>query len=183
LSLFILLSCGLEGRGWPWRVARLSRQQRSLRRMRQVLSWALARWPGPRSLAWARLAAFCEGGLFLPLYGRGCGHRRRCSPCPRARSARRRPVPRGIPRMRAAVRSCTLPGSGGHKISPSGPAITCNSSRAGVACRSRTGSPRRGGRWESTCDRSRRSRTRRWSPPAAPCAAWGSGPPAGPRSW
>src|SRR5262249_54539159 len=44
-------------------------QQRSLRRMRQVLSWALARSPGPRSVAWARLAAFCEAGLFLPLYG------------------------------------------------------------------------------------------------------------------
>jgi Reverse transcriptase (RNA-dependent DNA polymerase) len=44
-------------------------QQRSLRRMRQVLSWALARSPGPRSLAWARLAAFCEAGLPRPLYG------------------------------------------------------------------------------------------------------------------
>ena len=32
--------------------------------MRQVLSWALARSPGLRSLAWARLAAFCAGGLF-----------------------------------------------------------------------------------------------------------------------
>jgi hypothetical protein len=42
-------------------------QQRSLRRMRQVLSWALARSPGPRSVAWARLAAFWEAGLFLPL--------------------------------------------------------------------------------------------------------------------
>jgi hypothetical protein len=42
-------------------------QQRSLRRMRQVLSWALKRSSGPRSLAWARLAAFCEAGLFLPL--------------------------------------------------------------------------------------------------------------------
>src|SRR5215469_18705594 len=44
-------------------------QQRSLRRMRQVLSWALARSPGARSLAWAQLAAFCDSGLFLPLYG------------------------------------------------------------------------------------------------------------------
>jgi hypothetical protein len=33
-------------------------QQRSLRKMRQVLSWALARSPGLRSVAWARLAAF-----------------------------------------------------------------------------------------------------------------------------
>lgn len=31
-------------------------QLRSLRRMRQVLSWALARSPGPRRRAWARLA-------------------------------------------------------------------------------------------------------------------------------
>jgi hypothetical protein len=42
-------------------------QQRSFRRMRQVLSWALARSPGARSFAWARLAAFCEGGLPLAL--------------------------------------------------------------------------------------------------------------------
>jgi hypothetical protein len=34
-----------------------------------VLSWALARSPGPRRLAWARLAAFCDSGLFRPLYG------------------------------------------------------------------------------------------------------------------
>jgi hypothetical protein len=32
-------------------------QQRSLRRIRQVSSWASARSPGPRSRAWARLAA------------------------------------------------------------------------------------------------------------------------------
>jgi len=37
-------------------------QQRSLRRRRQVLSWALARSPGPRSLAWDRLAAFAQVG-------------------------------------------------------------------------------------------------------------------------
>jgi hypothetical protein len=37
--------------------------------MRQVLSWALARSPGLRSLAWARLAVFCDSGLFFPLYG------------------------------------------------------------------------------------------------------------------
>src|SRR5215813_14686024 len=42
-------------------------QQRSLRRMPQVLSWALARSPTPRRRAWARLAAFCEGGLLRPL--------------------------------------------------------------------------------------------------------------------
>jgi hypothetical protein len=41
-------------------------QQRSLRRMCQVLSWALARSPGPRSRAWARLAAFCDSGLPRP---------------------------------------------------------------------------------------------------------------------
>jgi hypothetical protein len=44
-------------------------QQRSLRRMRQVLSWAFALSPGARSRAWARLAAFCDSGLFLPRYG------------------------------------------------------------------------------------------------------------------
>ena len=34
---------------WPARQG----QQRSLRRMPQVLSWALARSPGARSFAWA----------------------------------------------------------------------------------------------------------------------------------
>jgi len=53
-------------------------QHRSLRRMRRVLSWALARSLGPRSLAWAWLAAFCEAGLFRPLWGV-----RICSPAPR----------------------------------------------------------------------------------------------------
>jgi hypothetical protein len=43
-------------------------QQRSLRRMCQVLSWALARSPGDRSWAWARLAAFWEAGLPRPRY-------------------------------------------------------------------------------------------------------------------
>jgi hypothetical protein len=37
--------------------------------MRQDLSWALAHSLGPGGLAWARLAAFCEVGLFLPLHG------------------------------------------------------------------------------------------------------------------
>jgi len=41
-------------------------QQRSLRRMCQVLSWALARSPGDRSWARARRAAFCEAGLPRP---------------------------------------------------------------------------------------------------------------------
>jgi hypothetical protein len=41
--------------------------QRSFRRTFQLLSWALARSPGPRSLAWARLACFWDFGLFLPL--------------------------------------------------------------------------------------------------------------------
>jgi hypothetical protein len=44
-------------------------QQRSLRRMRQVLSWAFARLPGERNLACAWLAWFCDAGLFFPLYG------------------------------------------------------------------------------------------------------------------
>ena len=46
-------------------------QQRSLRRMCQVFSWALARSPGERSWACARLASFCEAGLFRPRYMRG----------------------------------------------------------------------------------------------------------------
>ena len=37
--------------------------------MCQVLSWAFARSPGERSFAWARLASFCDSGLFLPRYG------------------------------------------------------------------------------------------------------------------
>jgi hypothetical protein len=41
-------------------------QQRSLRRMRQALSWALAPSPGERSWAWARLASFSEAGLPRP---------------------------------------------------------------------------------------------------------------------
>ncbi|SRR6266496_1563750 len=44
-------------------------QQRSLRRMCQVFSWALARPPGDRSCACARLASFWEAGLFRPRYG------------------------------------------------------------------------------------------------------------------
>jgi hypothetical protein len=44
-------------------------QQRSLRRIRQVLSWAFARSPGDRSLACALLASFWDCGLFFPLYG------------------------------------------------------------------------------------------------------------------
>jgi hypothetical protein len=44
-------------------------QQRSLRKMCQVLSWALACSPGARSCAWARLADFCEAGLFRLRYG------------------------------------------------------------------------------------------------------------------
>jgi hypothetical protein len=40
-----------------------------MRRMRQVLSWALARSPGPRRRAWARLASFWDCGLLRPLYG------------------------------------------------------------------------------------------------------------------
>jgi hypothetical protein len=50
---------------WPTRQG----QQRSLRRMCQVLSWAFARSPGARSFAWALLACFCDSGLPLPRYG------------------------------------------------------------------------------------------------------------------
>jgi hypothetical protein len=44
-------------------------QRRSLRRMREVWSWAFARRPRARSFVWAGLAAFCDSGLFLPRYG------------------------------------------------------------------------------------------------------------------
>ena len=48
-------------------------QQRSLRRIRQVLSWAFALSLGERSCACALLASFCDCGLFRPLYGvRAC---------------------------------------------------------------------------------------------------------------
>jgi hypothetical protein len=50
---------------WPARQG----QQRSLRRIFQVLSWAFARSPGARSRAWARFASFWEAGLFFPMYG------------------------------------------------------------------------------------------------------------------
>jgi hypothetical protein len=51
--------------------------QRSLRRMRQFLSWAFAPSPGNPGRVWARLAPFCESGLFRPLYGV-----RMCLPAP-----------------------------------------------------------------------------------------------------
>src|SRR6266566_2509258 len=54
---------------WPARQG----QQRSLRRMFQVLSWAFARSPGERSFAWARLASFRDSGLFFPRYGTFAG--------------------------------------------------------------------------------------------------------------
>jgi hypothetical protein len=44
-------------------------------------SWALARSPGNRSWVWARLAAFCEAGLFRPRRECARAHLRRCSPC------------------------------------------------------------------------------------------------------
>jgi hypothetical protein len=49
-------------------------QQRSLRRMRRVLSWALARSPGDRGWAYARLASFCEAGLPLHPTSPGQAH-------------------------------------------------------------------------------------------------------------
>jgi hypothetical protein len=48
---------------WP----ALDGLQRSFRRIFQLFSWAFARSPGPRSLAWERLARFWDSGLFLPL--------------------------------------------------------------------------------------------------------------------
>ena len=51
-------------------------QQRSLRKMRQDLSWALTRSPGPPSRAWARLASFWEVACSVPGTGPGGGRRR-----------------------------------------------------------------------------------------------------------
>jgi hypothetical protein len=44
-------------------------QQRSLRRIRQVLSCAFALFPDEWSFACALLASFCDCGLFLSRYG------------------------------------------------------------------------------------------------------------------
>jgi hypothetical protein len=38
--------------------------------MCQLLSWAFTRSPGDRGFALARLASFCDSGLFFPLWGR-----------------------------------------------------------------------------------------------------------------
>jgi hypothetical protein len=54
---------------WP----ALKGLQRSLRRIFQLFSWASARSPGPRRLAWERLARVWGSGLFLPLYGMRTG--------------------------------------------------------------------------------------------------------------
>ena len=50
---------------WPARHGQL----RSFVRIFHALSWAFARSPGARSLACARLASFCDPGLFFPRYG------------------------------------------------------------------------------------------------------------------
>src|SRR5215471_2098767 len=87
-------------------------QQRSLRRMRQVLSWALARSPGDRSWAWARLASFCKAGLVRPRQGVSTGSPAPWQPLP---ASTIRPAPassRMMPQILAAVRSGTAPGSG-----------------------------------------------------------------------
>jgi transposase len=59
-------------------------QQRSLRRMRQVLSWAFARSPGARSPAWARFACGCR--LFIRAGQAACRYSWRVLP---SRSRRR----------------------------------------------------------------------------------------------
>lgn len=71
-------------------------QQRSWRRMRQLLSWVFAPSPGAR-LAWARLAAFQDSGLSFP----GTGSSRNCfpgGPCQPGRPGGRLPVRPGHPR-------------------------------------------------------------------------------------
>jgi len=50
---------------------------------------------------------------------------------------------------------------------------------AGDACRSRTAGPQQRGRWKLTCRRSPHTHARPSSHPAAPCAASGTGRPAG----
>jgi hypothetical protein len=44
--------------------------------MCQLLSWALARSPGDRSLAWARLASFWDPGFLGQRADSGAGHAR-----------------------------------------------------------------------------------------------------------
>ncbi len=69
VSLFQRDAVSRSCRAWTALARRPARwgQQRSFRRMRQDLSWAFARSPGPRSLACARLASLCGSGLSRPL--------------------------------------------------------------------------------------------------------------------
>ena len=73
--------------------------------MRQDLSWALARSPGPRSRAWARLASFWEAGLFLPLYGVGMCSSAPANPGPSCKKMSLSGTGRMLPRaaLRAAA--------------------------------------------------------------------------------
>lgn len=101
--------------------------QRCLVSAFQVLSWALARSPGPHSRAWARLAAFCDSGLLRPLYG---GDHCPADAVVALIAQSDQPASRRAARMfqiRAAAVSCTLPGSAPdtHSMVPSGAETTC----------------------------------------------------------
>jgi hypothetical protein len=98
-------------------------QQRSLRRILQVLSWAFARSPGARSFAWARLAAFWDSGLFFPMYGssRGC-----CPGSPyRPGQPARRPPARPA-RPGSTARSCRAPSRAAPRTPRGCPRATVN---------------------------------------------------------
>ena len=90
--------------------------------MRQVLSWALARSPGDRSRAQARLAAFREAGLLRPRQGAST----RVAGAVVALAGQHDQPGGGqlaeMPQILAAVRSCTAPGSGPdtHRTPPPG---------------------------------------------------------------
>jgi hypothetical protein len=93
--------------------------------MYQLLSWALARSAGNRSRAWARLASFCEAGLFRLQYGVWTG-----SPVGMA-LVREHDQPGGgqlahNAQIQATVRSCAGAGQRPytHTISPSGARMT-----------------------------------------------------------
>ena len=102
-------------------------QQRSLRMMHQLLSWAVARSPGPRTFAWPRLASF---------WRRACSAAVRSqvgvvgavvaliAQCDQVRGGQ---VRRMKPQILAAAGSCTASGRGPetYKILPSGAAVTC----------------------------------------------------------
>ena len=102
-------------------------QQWSFRRMRHVFGDAVARSPGPRSLAWDRLASFCPAGLFFPRYGVQTGSAAPWYPLSAKTIRPARSRARRMPQIRAALVSWALPGKAAdtQTISPVGVAMTC----------------------------------------------------------